>query len=90
MVLVHPDFLSYSGVTHYPYFAILLKRKPKPTKNNFLRGLDIWVAEEEGFQAVCGFKSFIRIFMFNGGGGIRTLETLLTPTRFPVVRHKPD
>ena len=29
-------------------------------------------------------------FVFVGGeGGIRTLETLLTPTRFPVVRPRP-
>ena len=28
-------------------------------------------------------------FHFGGEGGIRTLETLLTPTRFPIVRARP-
>ena len=27
---------------------------------------------------------------FGGEGGIRTLEMLLTPTRFPIVRPRPD
>ncbi len=50
-----------------------------------------------------GFESLIWIFLYkkitahkqfsknkNGGeGGIRTLETLLTPTRFPIVRARP-
>ena len=29
-------------------------------------------------------------FYCGGEGGIRTLETLLTPTRFPIVRARPD
>lgn len=31
----------------------------------------------------------LKPFCFGGGGEIRTLETLLTPTRFPVVRPRP-
>lgn len=33
----------------------------------------------DGFKAFCG-----------GEGGIRTLETLLGPTRFPIVRARPN
>ena len=31
-----------------------------------------------------------RLFCYGGGGGIRTLEPLLTVTRFPVVRPRPN
>ena len=31
----------------------------------------------------------VGVFIFGGEGGIRTLETLLTPTRFPIVRARP-
>ena len=31
-----------------------------------------------------------RCFFLGGEGEIRTLETLLTPTRFPIVRPRPD
>ncbi len=33
--------------------------------------------------------TWLRGFYFGGEGGIRTLETLLTPTRFPIVCARP-
>ena len=35
-------------------------------------------------------KPLTRLFLFGGDGEIRTLEELLTPTRFPIVRPRPS
>ena len=40
----------------------------------------------ESLQALCTKKHPVKLDACGGEGGIRTLETLLTPTRFPVVR----